>query len=349
MKIMKSHKNLYEKICSFENLYSAFEKAKRKKRRKKDVGKFEYNMEGELLKIKEELESLNYKPSSPKRFFLREPKKRDIWVVDFRDRVVHHALCNIIEPIFDKSFIDDSYACRKCKGTHKAIKRFDEFKRKVTKNNTQKAYVLKADVKKYFDNISHKILLEIIGRKIKDGKTMQLIERIVENHEGKGELKGKGIPIGNLTSQLFANLYLNELDHFVKEKLRIRYYLRYMDDLIILSQSINILLETRNKIKEFLDHYLDLRLHPRKTRIFPMINGVDFLGYETFYHYKLLRKGSVKRIEARIKHLNREYRRGKVELSTICASIMAWLGYAKHADIYRLKNKLFQNLNFLVD
>lgn len=349
MKKMKSHKNLYRRICSFENLCLAFEKARKRKRKKKEVSNFEYNMERELLRIIEELETLSYQPSSPKRFFLHEPKKRDIWVVDFRDRVVHHALYNIIEPIFDRSFINDSYACRKYKGTHKAIRRFDAFKRKVTKNNTQKAYVLKADVKKYFDNISHKILLEIIRKKVKDEKTMQLIERIVENHEGKGELEGKGIPIGNLTSQLFANIYLNELDHFVKEKLKTRYYLRYMDDLIILSHSTKILLETKDKIKEFLDSCLNLRLHPQKTRIFPIINGVDFLGYEIFYHYKLLRKGSVKRIEERIKYLNREYRRGKVRLLTVHASIMAWLGYAKHANIYRLRSKLFQNLHFLVN
>lgn len=326
----------------------AFDKAKRRKRKKKQVGEFEYNMEKELFKIRKELEELNYQPSSPRRFFLREPKRRDIWVVDFRDRVVHHALCNIIEPIFDKSFIYDSYACRINRGTHKAIKRLDIFKRRVTKNNFKEAYVLKTDIKKYFDSISHEILLKIIAKKIKDQRTIKLIEKIIRNYQGKNSSKDKGMPIGNLTSQLFANIYLNELDHFMKEKLRVKHYLRYMDDLVVLDSSINALVEIKQEIQEFLIRHLDLKLHPQKTRIFPIANGIDFLGYQIFYYYKLLKRGSVKRILDRINILIKKYEQKNIELFKIRASIMAWLGYARHADIYRLENRLLENLRFLI-
>lgn len=346
---MKSYKNLYPKICSFENLHLAFIKARRKKKHKKGVAEFEYNLEKNLFKIKKELESLGYEPSQPKKFILKEPKKRVIFVVDFKDRVVHHALCNVIEPIFERSFIFDSYACRRGKGAHRAVARLDEFKRKVSRNNSRKAYVLKADVRKYFDTIDHQILLKIISRKIKDKKTMKLIKKIVESYEGKGDLKGKGVPIGNLTSQLFANIYLNELDHFVKEKLGVLFYIRYMDDIVILNPSIDFLSKTKEAISEFLRKRLSLKLHPRKSRIFPLARGVDFLGYRSFYYYKLLRQGSVKRIRDRLRVLSKEYRECQKDLSEIRSSVMAWQGYSKHADTYRLRKDLLKDLKFLVE
>lgn len=352
---MRSYKKLYPKICSFENLHLAFVKARRKKRHKKGVAEFEYNLERNLLKIKRELEGLNYDPSQPKKFILKEPKKRVIFVVDFKDRVVHHALCNVIEPLFERSFIFDSYACRRAKGTHRAVARLDEFKRKVSRNNSRQVYVLKADVRKYFDTIDHQILLKIISRKIKDKKTMRLIKKIVESYEGKGDLKGKGVPIGNLTSQLFANIYLNELDHFVKAPLDrfasngVKYYIRYMDDMVILSPSIDFLSQTKEAISEFLRERLNLKLHPRKSRIFPLARGVDFLGYRSFYYYKLLRQGSVKRIRDRLRVLGKEYRECQKDLSEIRSSVMAWQGYSKHADTYRLRKDLLKDLKFLVE
>lgn len=346
---MKTYKNLYTKIYSFKNLYLAFIKAKRKKRYKKGVAEFEYCLEKNLFSIQRELKTFIYQPSMPKKFILREPKKRTIFVVDFRDRVVHHALCNIIEPIFEKSFIFDSHACRKGKGTHRAIRRFDEFKRRATSNNSQRGFVLKMDIRKYFDTVNHKILLMIINQKLKDKNTNWLIKEIVENHEGKGNLRGKGIPIGNLTSQLFANIYLNELDHFIKEKMNIKYYIRYMDDVVIMGPSIDCLLETKEKISRFLDEKLNLKLHPRKTRIFPLEKGITFLGYQNFYYYKLLRRGAVKRIKQKLEFLASRYRQGEIDLSRINNSAMAWLGYARHANTYYVRKDILRNLNFLVE
>ena len=206
-------------------------KARKHKTLKPDVIKFEKDLKNNLLLLRSELLLRCYKPKSLVNFIIHDPKIRKISKSDFRDRVVHHALCNIIEPIFENAFIYDSYANRMGKGTLKAVERFDSFKRKVTRNNTCKTYVLKADIGKYFENVNHRILIRIIGKKIKDKKILRLI-RIILANPARGQ-SGKGMPLGNLTSQFFANVYLNELDHFVKHELRARYYIRYVDDFVI--------------------------------------------------------------------------------------------------------------------
>jgi len=230
---MKTFNNLYEKVCSLENLRLAFNKARRGKIKKHYVMEFEANLENELLGLKQELETLTYKPRALKTFVIRDPKTRVISASHFRDRVVHHALCNIIEPIFDKTFICDSCANRKKRGNSFAMKRFDKFFRKVTNNgrllknaknnNMVIGYVLKADIKHYFDTVDHEVMIKIIKKEISDEKVIWLIKRILDNHNSK--TKGKGMPIGNLTSQFFANVYLNELDYFVKHRLKAKYYI----------------------------------------------------------------------------------------------------------------------------
>lgn len=181
--LMKTYNNLYEKLCSYENLENAFKKAKKRKSAKTYVIEFEKNLKNNLLQLRTELLLHSYQPKPLKNFIVRDPKTRRISKSDFRDRVVHHALCNIIGPIFEKSFIYDSYANRKGKGTIKALQRFDIFKRKVSKNNTRICYILKADIKKYFENVSHPVLLKIIGNKIRDGRIIWLIKNILQNHK----------------------------------------------------------------------------------------------------------------------------------------------------------------------
>ncbi|MBI4158979.1 hypothetical protein HY500_01840, partial [Candidatus Woesearchaeota archaeon] len=239
---MKTYRKLYSKLCSLENLMLAFKKAKEDKTLLPYVVKFEENLNEELNKLHKELISLNYEPHQLKRFIVRDPKTRTIHASAFRDRVIYHAICNILEPIFDKTFIYDSYASRKFKGTHKAVERFDKFKKKVSRNgklannyydnNNVIGYALKADVKHYFETVNHEILLKIIRRKIKDENIISLIKKILNNFDTK--IKGMGMPLGNLTSQFFANVYLNELDQFVKHKLKAKYYIRYVDDFVIL-------------------------------------------------------------------------------------------------------------------
>ena len=219
---MTFHENLYGELCFYENLLEAFKKAAKGKSSKWYVMEFRKDLKNNLLQLQGELIHATYQPQPMKTFVICDPKTRVISASAFRDRVVHHALCNIIEPIFEKSFIYDSYANRKGKGTHAAIRRFDHFKRKASQNgkllpgakdnNMVRGYVLKCDIKHYFDSVDHEVMMSAIRKKIKDEKILQLISKILGNHF----TKGNGMPIGNLTSQFFAKVYLNGLDYFIK-------------------------------------------------------------------------------------------------------------------------------------
>ena len=233
---MSDKNNLYTKIYSIENLVLAWQRAREGKTLKNYVIEFENRLGFNLKSLHDELKSQTYRPNPLVTFILRDPKVRKISKSHFRDRIVHHALCIIIEPIFEKSFIYDCCANRRGKGTLFALKRFELFKRKVTNNLKSEAFCLKADIKHYFQEVDHKILLRIIKRKISDRKIIWLIERILENNV-EGNPKGKGMPLGNLTSQFFANVYLGDLDYFIKHKLNIKYYIRYVDDFVILDSS----------------------------------------------------------------------------------------------------------------
>lgn len=305
---MITYDNLLGKLCSLENLRLALKKARKGKTKKWYVQEFEANLENELIKLKFELETQTYKPKPLKKFVIRDPKTRVIYASVFRDRVVHHAVCNLIEPIFEKIFIHDTYANRKEKGVHTALKRFDKFKRKVSQNgkpvnsardnNMVVGYVLKADVKHYFDNVDHEILLKTLRKKITDEKVLQLIKTILENHDMK--VSGKGMPLGNLTSQFFANVYLSELDYFVKHNLKAKYYIRYVDDFIIFHRSRQELVLYKWLINNFLKQRLKLELHPEKSKIIPLHNGVNFLGFRIFYHYKLPRESNLRNFERKM-------------------------------------------------
>lgn len=223
--------DLYAALCSYNNLFLAYKKARKRKTTKSYVIEFEKNLKENLLLLRSELLLHCYNPKPLVDFIINDPKTRKISKSDFRDMVVHHALCNIIELIFEKSFIYDSYANRIGKGTLKALHRFDFFKRKASKNNKVNCYILKADIKKYFENINHEILLSIIKKRISDKRIIWLIRKILAN----SSFQNNGMPLGNLTSQFFANVYLNDFDWFVKTKLKAKYYIRYVDDFVIFS------------------------------------------------------------------------------------------------------------------
>ncbi len=339
--------SLYDELCSFRNLELAFRKARRNKRNRKDVQKFELNLESNLLQLGSELRFFSYIPSPLKRFVIRDPKTRLISASDFRDRVVHHAVCNIIQPVFEKSFIHDSYANRLKKGSSKALERYDGFKRKVTHNgrtlnhakdgNMVIGYILKADIRHYFDTIDHDNLISIIKRKISDRKVIRLIRLILENHTTKH--KGKGMPIGNLTSQFFANLYLNDLDHFVKHKLKASNYIRYVDDFVILGNSEEMLRDYKTKITGFLGKSLKLDLHPEKSNVYSLCNGVRFLGFRIFYHYKIPRKSNIRKMEKRLSVLKSRYERGEISFEDITKSFQSWMGYAMQGDTYKIRKR----------
>ncbi len=237
------NKSLYEKIYNITNLYIAYKKARKGKTKKAYVIEFEKDLWKNLLKLQEELKNQDYNPKPLKTFILRDPKTRKISKSDFRDRIIHRALIGIVEHIFDKAFIYDSCANRIKKGNLFALKRFDKFKGEVTYNLKNKAFCLKADIKHYFQEVNHEVLIKIIKRKIKDKKVIWLIKKILKNFPARKISAGqkifpkKGMPLGNLTSQFFANVYLNDLDYFVKHILKIKYYIRYVDDFIILHNS----------------------------------------------------------------------------------------------------------------
>ncbi len=350
---MKTCKDLYCKLCSYDNLIKAFKKARKGKSKKWYVKEFEDNLENNLLQLKYELETLTYYPKPLKRFVIRDPKTRIIHASQFRDRIVHHALCNIIEPIFDKTFIYDSYANRKKKGTHAALKRFDCFKRKVSRNgklvrnakdnNMVVGYVLKADIKHYFDTVDHEILLRIIKKKIRDEKIIWLVQRVLDNHNFK--ILGKGMPIGNLTSQFFANVYLNELDYFVKHELRVKYYLRYVDDFVILHRSKEMLESYKEHTNEFLKT-VRLELHPEKSRIISLHKDVALLGFRVFFHYKLPRTNNLLKFEKRLMELMRKYERGEITKEKLMESIEGWFAYVKWANTYKFRKRLMDKMQF---
>ncbi|MEJ5227171.1 reverse transcriptase/maturase family protein [Thermodesulfovibrio sp.] len=290
---------------------------------------FSYNLEKELIDLQKELKNGTYRTGKYRTFYVYDPKKREISELPFRDRVVHHAICNVIEPLFDKKFIYDSYGCRVGKGTHAGSARLVNFLRRA-KRMWGSVYCLKADISKYFPSIDHEVLKRIIRRTIRCKKTLQVLDEIIDSTPGL-----KGIPLGNLTSQLFANIYLNELDHFIKEKLRVKFYIRYMDDFVILYNDKKQLHKWRVEIERFLNERLLLTLNP-KTSVFPIARGIDFLGYRTWPTHKLLRKRSVIKMKRKLKKLSRLYSEGKIGLDKIRCVIASWLGHAKHANSYRV-------------
>jgi RNA-directed DNA polymerase len=329
---MKTYGNLFEKIISFKNLELAFKNARKEKTKRDYVILFESNLIKNLLQLQKELKEQTYKPEPLKSFTLRDPKTRVISKSAFRDRIVHHAICNIIESIFDKTFINECCANRIGKGNLYALNLFDKYKRKVTENNTRTAFCLKADIRHYFFEVNQEILLNILRRKIKDEKTIDLINKILKNYHDKE----KGMPLGNLTSQFFANVYLNELDQFVKHKLRAKYYIRYVDDFVILQED-RIQLETwKFFINKFLKENLKIELHPEKSRVVPLSRGIDFVGFRNFYYCRLLRKRNIKNMLNKIK----SFKEALMSHKKLLESYQGWDAYAKWSNSYKLRKRL---------
>jgi retron-type reverse transcriptase len=338
---MKPFINLFGQVTKFENLFNAYRDARKGKRYDSEILSFEFNAEENLLKLKRELEGWTYCHGGYREFIVNDSKKRRIKAAPFRDRVVHHALCNIIEPVFEPTFIYDSYACRKEKGTQRALRRLKMFLRSMAAmqggNKIPEIYCLQCDISKYFDSINHDILFEMIKGRIGDKKILWLVKEILNsnNHE-----TGKGIPIGNLTSQLFANVYLNELDQFIKRSLKRRYYIRYMDDFLNFSTDKQELWQMKDKIADFLRNRLDLNLHPKKANVFPAAQGIEFLGYKVFSDYRILKQNTVKRIIKRVKRYKKEIRNGTMEKEKLALSVQSWRAYAEFAKSWYTINKI---------
>ncbi len=335
--------SLFDELCHYDNLVWAYEKARKGKTQRKYVLDFEEKLKENLHQLQQELQNQTYYPQPLKTFILRDPQTRTISKSEFRDRVIHHALCNVIEPILERNFIHDSYANRLGKGTLKAVKRFDEFKRKASKNNTQPCFVLKADIKHYFETVDHAVLFSILSKKINDEKVLWLIKIILSNHCTTAP--GKGMPLGNLTSQFFANVYLNELDQFVKHTLKAEYYIRYVDDFVILHHQKEILENYKQRIDLFLREKLILELHPHKSKIITLEQGVHFLGFRIFCHHKLIRKKNIHKSYHKFQQLEKWYKEGLLDREKVIEYLEGWLAFVSHANTYKYRRRLLQWFN----
>jgi len=348
---MKTYRNLYPKIYDFSNLYISFLRARRGKRDRVEVARFEFHLERNLLELERELVNRTYQPGPYRSFYIYEPKRRLVSAAPFRDRVIHHALCNVIEPIWESRFIHDSYACRPGKGTHRALARCRQFVHRYP-------YVLQCDIRRFFPSIDHAILLDILSYRIADPDVLELCARILRSGEGilsnEYEIvyfpgddlfaanRPRGLPIGNLTSQFWANVYLDRLDQFVKRTLRCRAYLRFMDDFLLFAEDKPTLHAWRAEIADFLVN-LRLVLHPKKSVVFPVKNGVDFVGFRVFPTHVRLRRSSVRRFTRRLRRLREAYLAGQMAFEEVNTSIRSWVAHAAYANSYNLRRRLLSS------
>lgn len=329
---LNNHK-IFDEIISLENLFLAWREFRKGKRSKLDVQEFEFNLEDNLFQLHYELKTKTYQHSYYTPFNICDPKPRRIHKAIIKDRVLHHAIFRILYPIFDKSFIYDSYSCRLNKGTHRAVNRLEQFARKSSKNNTKTLFTLKCDIKKFFDSVDQNILLKLIEKKIQDEGVVWLVEKIVKSFKS-------GLPLGNVTSQLFANIYLNKLDQFAKHELKTRYYLRYCDDFVILGKTRENLEKLVEPINDFLENKLKLTLHTDKIIIRKYRQGIDFLGYVVLPHYRVLRTKTKRRILKKIKAKQRQFQNGLIAEESFNQSLQSYFGILKHCKGYKIQKQI---------
>jgi hypothetical protein len=344
----KTYRNLYPQVWAFGNLYTAWRQARKGKRGTASVAAFEFDLEGNLLALQAELRDKRYTPGGYRTFHIHEPKRRLIAAAPFRDRVVHHALCNVIEPLLERGFIHDSYANRVGKGSHRALDRCTHFMRRYR-------YVLPCDVRQFFPSIDHAILLAILERRIADGDVRWLIERIVASGAGlmvaeyepvyyPGDdlfaiCRARGLPIGNLTSQFWANVYLNELDQFVKRQLGCQGYLRYVDDLLLFADDSRQLIRWRAAVIEKLAE-LRLALHEQRAQARPVTEGVPYLGFVVYPDHRRLKAAKVVAWRRRFASLRRVYGAGMLDLAQMNASVLGWVNHARYGDTLGLRRAI---------
>ena len=284
----------FEKIISVEDLLVAWKEFLKGKKSRKDVQEFQLYLMNNIIDLHTDLKSKTYTHGGYEAFNISDPKPRNIHKASVRDRLLHHAIYRILYPYFDNKFIYDSYSCRNNKGTYRAMDRFKYFARRVSKNNTKQCWVLKCDIRKFFASIDQNILIEILNKHIKDKDTGWLLEEVIKSFQSTRIYKG--LPLGNLTSQLFVNIYMNEFDQYVKHKLKVKYYIRYADDFVFLSQSKSELENLLPEISLFLNEKLKLNLHPNKVFIKTFSSGVDFLGWVHFPKHRVLRTTTKKKM-----------------------------------------------------
>lgn len=349
---MKRYGNLWTAITDFDNLLYAARQAQRGKRFRENVLEFNFALEQELFTLQRQLRDRSYQPGGYRTFEIKDPKPRLISAAPYRDRVVHHALCHIILPLLEPTLINDTYANRVGYGTHRALKRFTPLARRYR-------YCLQCDIQKYFPSIDHDLLKGLIRRRLKCPDTLWLIDTIidasneppavVEYFPGDDLLtplqRRRGLPIGNLTSQLFANLYLSPFDHFVKRDLKLTHYLRYVDDFAAFSDDRQALAEARVAMEDYLDT-LRLKMHPIKSQLVETRHGVNFVGFRVLPDRIRVRNDNLRRARRRMKRLQKDYETGLITLRPLVQRLQSWEAHLTHGDTYRLRRKLFDAYSF---
>lgn len=331
-----SEPSLFEDIISFENLLRASYQCRKGKAKSRAASEFFLELETNLVDLRASLTNNSYSPLPYHQFYVYEPKQRTITAPSFRDRVVHRAIYNFLEPLFETTYIHDSYACRIGKGTHQGVDRVTRFLRQV-EGIHGKAFCLQADIQKYFFSVNRDILFKLLCRKINCHLVLNLLHTIIRSSPVNG------MPLGNLTSQLFANVYLHELDFFVKHTLNVPRYLRYLDDFVLIHHCKDQLKVWKREIEVFLIETLELTTNS-KTQIFPVSKkhgrALDFLGFRIFSGHRLLRKGSVNRFKAKYKRFSTDYASGHVTLESFKPSLVSWMAHAQHANSKIIVNML---------
>ncbi|MFM9966555.1 MAG: reverse transcriptase domain-containing protein [Planctomycetaceae bacterium] len=350
----KSFSNLWPQVTAWDDLVTAYQRCRRRKRYKSDAAQFDYEWETNLVQLQRDLLDGSYRPGPYRHFHIQDPKPRKISAAPFRDRIVHHAVVAALEPIFERRFIHDSYACRRGKGTHRALDRAQSYLR-------NHRFFLKTDIVKFFPNVDHEVLLAVLSRSIRDERLMDLIRIIAASGEGvladqrtpaffPGDdlfavLRPCGLPIGNLTSQFFANVLLDGIDHFVKEELRVPGYVRYADDLLLFADDKAQLWEIRDKLATRLAA-LRLKLHPDKTQVAPCSHGVGFLGFHMTPNRRRLLRSGLRRFNRRLRLLRWRFANGMIDLRRITLSLRAWLAHTSSARNPTLMRSLLRLASF---
>lgn len=324
---MKKFIKTYREIITIPNLLLAWEEFLAGKRKRPDVIAFQGRLMNHIFNLYYDLKEKNYTHGNYQAFNITDPKPRSIHKAIIRDRLLHHLLYQETYNYFDQKFIYDSYSCRLNKGTHRAVRRLTEFTGQVSKNNTRTVWILKCDIRKFFASIDHKILKNVLEKYITDPDLLWLFGQVIDSFNTPGKIE-VGLPLGNLTSQLLVNVYMNEFDQFVKHDLKIKYYIRYADDFVFLSDKKNDLIDLKPKLAEFLNEHLKLSLHPKKTFFKTLASGVDFLGWTQFSKHKVLRTTTKRRMLKRVKENNKP------------ATRSAYLALLKHGNAYKL-SKMF--------
>lgn len=345
--------DVYDRICEYEELYQSHLEARKGKRYRDDVLLFTDKLEENLIELQNELIWQSYKVGKYRQFYVREPKLRLVMALQYRDRVVQWDIYKQLYPFYDKMFIEDSYACRREKGSHKAADRLQYWLRQVGRK-PGKWYYLKLDISKYFYRVDHLVLLDILSRRIKDPRLMQLLSEIINSEDTRFGLPAGfspeectedmwladvGMPIGNLTSQLFANLYLNELDQLCKHEFHVHYYIRYMDDVIILLDDKRELARLKAIIEDFLNSVLHLDLN-KKTAIRPCCLGVEFVGYHIWATHRKLKKQTARRMIRNVKRMCEQMAAGTLSREEFDRTAASYNGVLQHCNSYGLKQKL---------